>query len=155
VQQLGRSHRSNQSSAPHYVLFTSPLGGEWRLTSAVASRLEQLGALTQGDRRATGGGGSNGSMAAFNINNKWGSKALMAMRANLRSGVQEHAAMSWGTTTVSVDSDFITDEYPSPPIPLATHTRAHTCIIRLLTTTQAHTQHLFIDTTDLHPPAGC
>ncbi len=52
VQQLGRTHRSNQAQPPHYLLVSSDISGEHRFASAVAARLMQLGALTHGDRNA-------------------------------------------------------------------------------------------------------
>jgi len=56
VQGFGRTHRSNQSSAPEYVLVTTDLKGQKRFISSIARRLNQLGALTKGQRQAAGQG---------------------------------------------------------------------------------------------------
>ena len=50
VQGFGRTHRTNQASAPHYVLVTTDLQGQRRFISSIARRLNQLGALTKGQR---------------------------------------------------------------------------------------------------------
>jgi hypothetical protein len=51
VQKMGRSHRSNQRYAPHYVLVSTDLDGQKRFLSSIARRLDQLGALTKGQRQ--------------------------------------------------------------------------------------------------------
>ena len=62
----GRTHRSNQVSAPEYIFLISELSGEQRFASIVAKRLESLGALTHGDRRAT----ESKDLTKFNVDTK-------------------------------------------------------------------------------------
>jgi hypothetical protein len=52
VQGFGRTHRTNQASAPIFHLVTTDLQGQKRFISSIARRLSQLGALTKGERRA-------------------------------------------------------------------------------------------------------
>lgn len=72
IQQFGRTHRSNQVNAPQYVFVISDLGGERRFAATVARRLQSLGALTHGDRRAT----ETRDLSAFYLDNKYGKTAL-------------------------------------------------------------------------------
>eukprot|EP00941_MAST-03F_sp_MAST-3F-sp1_P001903 g1903.t1 len=71
VQQLGRSHRSNSASSPIFSLVVSDLAGEKRFVSTIAKRLAALGAITRGDRRASGL-----DLSEFNFCDKYGRKAL-------------------------------------------------------------------------------
>ncbi|XP_028672102.1 protein strawberry notch homolog 2 isoform X1 [Erpetoichthys calabaricus] len=72
IQQFGRTHRSNQKTAPEYIFLISELAGERRFASIVAKRLESLGALTHGDRRAT----ESRDLSKYNFENKYGARAL-------------------------------------------------------------------------------
>lgn len=55
TQGFGRTHRSNQVSAPVYKLITTDIEGQRRFVTSIARRLDQLGALTKGQRQ-TGSG---------------------------------------------------------------------------------------------------
>lgn len=55
TQGFGRTHRTNQASAPIFRLVTTNLSGQKRFISTIAKRLDQLGALTKGQRQAGNG----------------------------------------------------------------------------------------------------
>ncbi|XP_045770703.1 protein strawberry notch-like isoform X1 [Maniola jurtina] len=96
IQQFGRTHRSNQVNAPEYIFLISDLAGERRFASTVAKRLESLGALTHGDRRAT----ETRDLSQFNIDNKYGRTALEAVMK---------AIMKYETPLVPPPSDYSGD----------------------------------------------
>ena len=75
IQQLGRTHRSNQASAPLYMLAVTTLGGEVRFAAAVARRLQSMGALTRGDRAAASGL----DLRAYDLDSPLGQRALRSM----------------------------------------------------------------------------
>uniref|UniRef100_UPI0037E8FF7D protein strawberry notch homolog 1 isoform X2 n=1 Tax=Semicossyphus pulcher TaxID=241346 RepID=UPI0037E8FF7D len=93
IQQFGRTHRSNQVTAPEYVFLISELAGEQRFASIVAKRLESLGALTHGDRRAT----ETRDLSRFNFDNKYGRSALEIVMKSI---------VKLDTPLVSPPSDF-------------------------------------------------
>ncbi|CAM9150539.1 unnamed protein product, partial [Discosporangium mesarthrocarpum] len=89
IQQLGRSHRANQVVAPEYKMLISDVCGERRFASVVARRLESLGALTQGDRRASHGGSSGLGFTAFNIDTKYGHNTVAHLYRLISSTKEE------------------------------------------------------------------
>ncbi|PPC90846.1 MAG: hypothetical protein CTY34_06195 [Methylobacter sp.] len=73
VQGFGRTHRTNQAQEPHYVLPTTNLKAQKRFVSSIARRLDQLGALTRGQREAS----SQGMFTASdNLESQYASTAL-------------------------------------------------------------------------------
>lgn len=111
VQQLGRSHRSNQVQPPEYIFCFTEIGGERRVASAVAKRLQSLGALTHGDRRATAGG-SVSSLEAYNWDTKQGRDALARLYRCI--GGQEKPAvepptLAGGVQFLNVARDWLTE----------------------------------------------
>ncbi|MDK2932789.1 MAG: hypothetical protein PWP27_599 [Clostridiales bacterium] len=80
VQGFGRTHRTNQASAPTYKLVTTDLKGQKRFISSIARRLDQLGALTKGQRQT----GSQGMFSASdNLESPLSRDALTIFYRNL------------------------------------------------------------------------
>jgi hypothetical protein len=83
IQGLGRTHRTNQASAPIFCPVTTNIQGERRFLSTIARRLDSLGALTRGERRAS----SNGLFRAEdNLESSWAHSALTHFYALLAGG---------------------------------------------------------------------
>lgn len=73
VQGLGRSHRTNQASAPLFRPVSTPVQGEKRFISTISRRMDSMGALTKGERRAAGNGLFK---AEDNLESPWARQAL-------------------------------------------------------------------------------
>jgi len=82
VQGFGRTHRTNQASAPEYVLVSTDVQAQKRFVSSIARRLDQLGALTKGQRETSGGLFN----ASDNLESKYGQAALVALFTNMANG---------------------------------------------------------------------
>ncbi|MCB1355200.1 MAG: strawberry notch family protein [Maritimibacter sp.] len=83
IQGLGRTHRSAQVSAPFFRVCTSDVHGEKRFTSTIARRLDQLGALTKGQRET----GSQGMFREEdNLESPIARAALRGYYADLAAG---------------------------------------------------------------------
>lgn len=57
LQGMGRSHRSNQASAPIYRPVRADIPGQKRFIATIMRRFAQLGALTRGESKASGSDG--------------------------------------------------------------------------------------------------
>ncbi|UWR90424.1 strawberry notch-like NTP hydrolase domain-containing protein [Phaeobacter inhibens] len=94
IQGLGRTHRSAQVSVPFFRVCTSDVHGEKRFTSTINKRLDQLGALTKGQRET-------GSQGMFrdedNLESPIARAALRGYFADLAAGRAE--AMSYESFT--------------------------------------------------------
>ncbi|XP_022100278.1 protein FORGETTER 1-like [Acanthaster planci] len=102
VQQMGRSHRSNQTSGPLYKLLTTNLGGERRFAASVARRLQTLGALTQGDRRAATGA----DLTQFNFDTPYGRSALKTMYMSICNNELATGVTLSAIRPGNIDADF-------------------------------------------------
>jgi len=83
LQGLGRTHRTNQASAPQVRLVSTDLPSQKRFLSTIAKRLDQLGALTKGQRDAGSGGVFS---AADSLSSQQASDALRLFYEGLFDG---------------------------------------------------------------------
>lgn len=105
VQGFGRTHRSNQASEPHYRLATTNLPAHKRFISTIARRLDQLGALTKGQRDAA----SQGMMtAADNLEGPYATDAVTRFFNDLYHGRVE--GMPFVETTRELGFDNMVDK---------------------------------------------
>jgi hypothetical protein len=80
VQAAGRTHRTNQISAPEMVFISTTVPGEKRFSSTPARRMAALGALSRGSREAA----DNGMFRAEdNLENKYGEEALRKLLGDM------------------------------------------------------------------------
>ncbi|MCB1460896.1 MAG: strawberry notch family protein [Nitratireductor sp.] len=83
VQGFGRTHRTAQASAPHYYTVSTDIQGHKRFVSSIARRLDQLGALTKGQRDA----GSQGMFTALdNLESDYAKDAMRTMFYDIARG---------------------------------------------------------------------
>ena len=82
VQGFGRTHRSNQVSAPTYKLVTTDISGQARFISTIAKRLDNLGAMTKGQRQA----GSGFFSAADNLESDLAADVIFNLYRRLDKG---------------------------------------------------------------------
>jgi hypothetical protein len=121
LQGLGRTHRAAQRSAPEVVLLTTNLKAQRRFLSTVARRLDQLGALTKGQRETA----SKGLISSeYNLETPLAKEALIAWFAALARGNIERGGRQitpaliqekMGLTITDADGNFSMGQVPSIP----------------------------------------
>ncbi|TFH24130.1 hypothetical protein E4G67_02355, partial [Candidatus Bathyarchaeota archaeon] len=83
LQGFGRAHRSNQKQAPLLIQVTTNVKSQRRFTSAVARRLDQMGALTGGNRQT---GGKGVIPAEENLENSYANDAVRGLFRDILGG---------------------------------------------------------------------
>lgn len=116
VQGFGRTHRTNQANEPHYVLPTTNLKAQKRFVSSIARRLDQLGALTRGQREATSQGMFT---AADNLESQYATTALTNFFTDLyrgKTGLSFHdVTQQMGLNLLDENASFSESKVPAIP----------------------------------------
>ena len=98
VQGMGRVHRANQACPPELVLVTTNLKAQRRFLSTIARRLDQIGALTKGQRQTA----SQGLLSSeFNLETPLSRASLHNWFVDLYRG--EGRAVASGVTPTLVE----------------------------------------------------
>lgn len=105
VQGFGRTHRTNQKSEPHYYLVTTDLLAQKRFISSIARRLDQLGALTKGQRDTANQGLFT---AKDNLESKYAEDAVLDFFTAMHRGQAE--GFDFQQTTKMLGFDNLIDE---------------------------------------------
>jgi len=114
IQGLGRSHRSNQAQPPFFRLVLTDIPGHKRFISTIARRLEQLGALTKGQRQTT----STGIFSARdNLESSYAREALRKFLRDVGAGAVEGLSPAQfeeqtGLALTDEDGNFVGEEIP-------------------------------------------
>ena len=114
VQGLGRTHRSNQAQPPKYFLVSTDVPGHKRFVSTIARRIEQLGALTKGQRETTSQGLFK---ASDNLESSYARETLRAfLRAVSSNAIKGISGADFieqtGIKLFSKDGDYVGDNVP-------------------------------------------
>ncbi|NLB80583.1 MAG: DEAD/DEAH box helicase family protein, partial [Clostridiaceae bacterium] len=141
VQGFGRSHRSNQVSAPSFKLITTDLKGQMRFISTIAKRLDQLGALTKGQRQT----GSQGMFSASdNLENSFAADVLSVFYKDLVLNRVEGVPNGMSIVKKLGLSDRIMDEY-GQIIPTAPELREVNKFLNRILSLESHEQNAVFD----------
>ena len=104
VQQFGRTHRSNQSSEPEYVVPLTWIPAETRFAAAVGAKMRTLGALTKGDRTAAANRGADSGLEDFAVG------GMQAQNTCLRLQSLLHQLSAGECRTEELKPDFLLEE---------------------------------------------
>ena len=106
VQGFGRTHRSNQVDTPVFKLISTDVMGHKRFVTSIARRLDQLGALTKGQRQT----GSGVFSEKDNLESPLSAEALRALYKRLGANGVEGINAKDVFTEMGLYKDFY-DEY--------------------------------------------
>ena len=115
IQGLGRTHRTNQAQPPLIKTVTTNIKSQLRFVSSIARRMDQMGALTKGQRDANSQGMFEDDM---NLENRYSERALETLFSDIRAGRVDGVTLQdienqMGIRLVDNNGNFLTDKIPT------------------------------------------